>query len=76
MMKETAIQILARAIHDAGAQIVTSVPGTGATQVIDAFCRIAGRSLPYSFHEEVARAIAHGRGGLVRPLGNRNDDAR
>jgi TPP-dependent indolepyruvate ferredoxin oxidoreductase alpha subunit len=59
MLKNTA-EIVAGAIHDAGAGVVTHVPGFGASQVFDAFRRLSGDDCTISFHEEVAYTIAHG----------------
>ena len=60
MMKKSIAQIIAHAIHAARADVVTSVPGFGGTQVFDALEEISPRSHPNSFHEEVAYSIAHG----------------
>ncbi len=59
-MQKSIAQIIAHAIHDAGAGVVTNVPGFGGTQVFDAFREISPRSHPNSFHEEAAYSIAHG----------------
>jgi len=59
-MRKSVAQIIAQAIYDAGATVVTNVPGFGGTQVFDAFREVSGRSHPNSFHEEVAYSIAHG----------------
>jgi TPP-dependent indolepyruvate ferredoxin oxidoreductase alpha subunit len=59
-MRKSVAQIIAQAICDAGAGVVTNVPGFGGTQIFDAFREISGRSHPNSFHEEVAYSIAHG----------------
>jgi TPP-dependent indolepyruvate ferredoxin oxidoreductase alpha subunit len=59
-MGKSVAQIIAQAIYDAGATVVTNVPGFGGTQVFDAFREVSGRSHPNSFHEEVAYSIAHG----------------
>ena len=59
-MQKSVAQIIAQAIYDAGASVVTNVPGFGGTQVFDAFGEISPRSHPNSFHEEVAYSIAHG----------------
>lgn len=56
----TVAEAIATALHDAGIQIATHVPGHGATQTFEAFRSITGRNLPVSFHEEAAYAIAHG----------------
>ena len=59
-MRKNVAQIIAQAIYDAGASVVTNVPGFGGTQVFDAFREISPRSHPNSFHEEAAYSIAHG----------------
>jgi len=58
-MGRSVAQIIARAIYDAGATVVTNVPGFGCTQVFDAFREISPCNHPNSFHEEVAYSIAH-----------------
>ncbi len=59
-MRTTVAQLIAHAVHDAGARVVTHVPGFGGTQVFDAWCAITATSALPSFHEEVAYTIAHG----------------
>lgn len=59
-MGKSVAQIIAHALHDAGASLVTCVPGFGCTQVFDAFREFSSCSHPNSFHEEVAYSIAHG----------------
>jgi TPP-dependent indolepyruvate ferredoxin oxidoreductase alpha subunit len=59
-MRRGVAQIIAHAIYDAGATVVTHVPGFGGTQVFDALGEISPRSHPNSFHEEVAYSIAYG----------------
>jgi TPP-dependent indolepyruvate ferredoxin oxidoreductase alpha subunit len=51
---------LAFALQDAGVQVVTHVPATGATAIFDAYNKLAGTAPSYSFNEEVAYTIAHG----------------
>jgi len=51
---------LALALRDAGAEVVTNVPATGATAVFDAFHGTAGTVPSYSFNEEVAFTVACG----------------
>ncbi len=63
-MRETGAAIIAHAIGDAGASIVTNVPGFGGTQVFEALCEASSSAFLPSFHEEVAYSIAHG-GSLV-----------
>ncbi len=53
-------EALAAALADAGVQVATHVPATGATEVYDAFCERTGRPKIYSYNEETAHAIAHG----------------
>jgi TPP-dependent indolepyruvate ferredoxin oxidoreductase alpha subunit len=59
-MTKNVAQVIAQAIYDSGASIVTSVPGFGCTQIFDTFRAISLRDAPNSFHEEVAYSIAHG----------------
>jgi TPP-dependent indolepyruvate ferredoxin oxidoreductase alpha subunit len=59
-MRTTVAQLIAHAVHDAGARVVTHVPGFGGTQVFDAWCAMTATSTLPSFHEEVAYTIAHG----------------
>ena len=51
---------IAAALVDAGAQVATHVPATGAVEVFDAFCALSGRPKIYSYNEEAAYTIAHG----------------
>lgn len=51
---------VAAALADAGAQVATHVPATGATEVFDAFCDRVRQPKIYSYNEEVAYTIAHG----------------
>jgi TPP-dependent indolepyruvate ferredoxin oxidoreductase alpha subunit len=56
----TITEIVALAIRDAGAKVVTHVPGIGGTEVFAAFSQISSETHSRSFHEEVAYTIAHG----------------
>jgi len=51
---------IAHALNDGGIQLATHVPGFGAIQTFEAFCKLTGKDFPTSFHEEVAFGIAHG----------------
>lgn len=51
---------IAAALVDAGVQVATHVPATGAVEVFDAFCALSGRPKIYSYNEEAAYTIAHG----------------
>ena len=53
-------QSIASALVDAGTQVATHVPATGACEVFDAFCDLTQRPKIYSYNEEVAYTIAHG----------------
>jgi TPP-dependent indolepyruvate ferredoxin oxidoreductase alpha subunit len=57
-------QVIAHAVDDAGATVVTNVPGFGGTQVLEEYLMIARSVHPVSLHEEVAYSIAHGAGLL------------
>ncbi len=59
-MKSSFAQIAAQAVVDAGAGVVTHVPGFGVTQIFDAIRKIGGIRHPISFHEETAYTLAHG----------------
>jgi TPP-dependent indolepyruvate ferredoxin oxidoreductase alpha subunit len=59
-MKVTAREAIAAAMHAAGAEIATCVPGLGATGIFYDFCHLQSRRPVFSFHEEVAYTIAHG----------------
>ncbi len=59
-MQQHMAAIMARALVDAGAGVVTHVPGHGATEVFATFCALTQRQHALSFHEEVAYTIAHG----------------
>jgi TPP-dependent indolepyruvate ferredoxin oxidoreductase alpha subunit len=47
-------------LDDAGAPVVTNVPGFGGTQVLAEYLKIIRSVHPVSLHEEVAYSIAHG----------------
>jgi TPP-dependent indolepyruvate ferredoxin oxidoreductase alpha subunit len=53
-------QVIAHAVDDAGATVVTNVPGFGGTQVLQEYLMIIRSVHPISLHEEVAYSIAHG----------------
>ncbi|HOC37755.1 MAG TPA: thiamine pyrophosphate-dependent enzyme [Thermodesulfobacteriota bacterium] len=53
-------RIIAQALYDAAASVITNVPGFGGTQVFDAYCDIAGQPAVPCFHEEIAYSLAHG----------------
>ena len=55
-------QVIAHAVDDAGATVVTNVPGFGGTQVLAEYLMIVRSVHPVSLHEEVAYSIAHGAG--------------
>ncbi|MEE9913273.1 MAG: hypothetical protein K4571_16310 [Deltaproteobacteria bacterium] len=48
------------ALEDAGVQVVTHVPATGATAIFDAFHKLTSKTPSYAFNEETAYTIAHG----------------
>jgi TPP-dependent indolepyruvate ferredoxin oxidoreductase alpha subunit len=56
----TVSAIIARSVLDAGARVVTYVPGHGANEVFADLNRFADAPNHISFHEEVAYSIAHG----------------
>ncbi|OGV78651.1 MAG: hypothetical protein A3K19_31630 [Lentisphaerae bacterium RIFOXYB12_FULL_65_16] len=52
---------IARALCDAGVQLLLTVPATGASEIHDRYHELPGRPAKvYSFHEEVAYTVAHG----------------
>jgi len=51
---------IAQSIKDSGAEIVSCVPGFGGTEVFDSWIELNDGKPVYSFHEEVAFAVAHG----------------
>ncbi|MBN2254592.1 MAG: hypothetical protein JW736_02695 [Deltaproteobacteria bacterium] len=55
-------QSIARAVHDAGADVVLCVPATGTAKIFDEYTGIIARGAPYSYNEEVAYTVAHGAG--------------
>lgn len=59
-MNPVADRALSRSFQRCGVEVVTAVPGHGATQVFESCRRQFDRDLPYSYHEEVAFGIAHG----------------
>jgi TPP-dependent indolepyruvate ferredoxin oxidoreductase alpha subunit len=52
--------IIARAIDDSGAGVVTYVPGYGGSAIYRAYRKIKEEPVFISFHEEVAYTVAHG----------------
>jgi len=59
-MKTTIYQAIAYALNDLGVEIVTFVPGYGASDTFQFYNELTMRSLKMSFHEEVAYTISHG----------------
>jgi len=59
-MKDNVAYIISQALNDASASVVTNVPGSGGSQVFEAYSAIASAVCLPSFHEEVAYTIAHG----------------
>jgi TPP-dependent indolepyruvate ferredoxin oxidoreductase alpha subunit len=60
-MQHSLSYAIARALCDSGISLATHVPGHGATQTFQAFRDLQqSETLPVSFHEEPAYAIAHG----------------
>ncbi len=55
-------QSIARAVHDAGADVVVCVPATGPAKIFDEYNKIIPRNVPYSYNEEVAYTIAYSAG--------------
>ncbi len=59
-MKATISQAIAHALNDLGVEIVTFVPGYGASETFQYYNEMTLRNLKMSFHEEVAYTISHG----------------
>lgn len=59
-MKQTVSRVIARALHDLGVKVVTHVPGSDGTSIYNEWLKLSSRNDPFSFHEEVACAMAHG----------------
>ncbi|MEJ5351761.1 MAG: thiamine pyrophosphate-dependent enzyme [Melioribacteraceae bacterium] len=59
-MKAAVYQAIAHALNDLGVEILTFVPGYGASETFQFYNELTMRSLKISFHEEVAYTIAHG----------------
>jgi TPP-dependent indolepyruvate ferredoxin oxidoreductase alpha subunit len=57
---DTAANVIAQAIYDAGVTVLTYVPATGGQAAYNRFCQLSPQQQPLSFHEEVAFTIAHG----------------
>lgn len=53
-------EVIARTLIDQQADLVTCVPGFGGTQVFEAWWKLKGMEPRFSFHEEVAFAMAQG----------------
>jgi len=53
-------EVVAWALRDAGAKVVTNVPATGAVTLFDTYSRLAGVAPVYAFNEELAFTMAHG----------------
>jgi TPP-dependent indolepyruvate ferredoxin oxidoreductase alpha subunit len=50
---------IAMALQDAGVQVVTHVPATGATAIFDNYHALVGSAPDYAFNEELAYTMAH-----------------
>lgn len=59
-MKIKAREAIGMAVHAAGSEVATCVPGLGATEIFCDNCALQSRRPAFSFHEEVAYIIAHG----------------
>jgi TPP-dependent indolepyruvate ferredoxin oxidoreductase alpha subunit len=56
----TASDIIATALADSAAGVVTYVPGYGGSAIYRAYQKLKGEPVFISFHEEVAYTVAHG----------------
>ena len=59
-MKATVADTIGHALKDFGVDVVTHVPGYGASEAFLSYNTINFKRSPISFHEEVAYTIAHG----------------
>lgn len=59
-MKAKVSDAIANALKDLGVNIVTHVPGYGASEAFQSYNQINMKRSPISFHEEVAYTISHG----------------
>ncbi|HUS75592.1 MAG TPA: thiamine pyrophosphate-dependent enzyme [Methanothrix sp.] len=59
-MKVKAREAIGMAMHAAGTEVATCVPGLGATEIFCDYCALQSQRPVFSFHEEVAYTIAHG----------------
>ncbi|MCX7798110.1 MAG: thiamine pyrophosphate-dependent enzyme [Melioribacter sp.] len=59
-MKTIVYQAIAHALNDVGVEIVTFVPGYGASDAFQSFNELTFKNHKISFHEEVAYTISHG----------------
>ena len=59
-MKATVADAIGYALKDLGVEIVTNVPGYGASEAFLSYNTINLKRFPISFHEEVAYTISHG----------------
>lgn len=59
-MKTAIYQAIAHALNDLGVEVLTFVPGYGASETFQFYNELTMRNLKISFHEEVAYTISHG----------------
>ncbi len=59
-MQATMADAIAHALKDLGVDVVTHVPGYGASEAFSSYNTINFKRFPISFHEEVAYTISHG----------------
>lgn len=59
-MKATVHNAISHALIDLGVNVITHVPGYGASEVFTSYNELSQKRLPISFHEEVAYTICHG----------------
>jgi TPP-dependent indolepyruvate ferredoxin oxidoreductase alpha subunit len=58
--EKTISETLARAVINAGVEVVTYVPGFGGNEVFDDYNKISKKPFTISFNEEAAYSVAHG----------------
>lgn len=59
-MKATVSDAIGYALKDLGVEVITHVPGYGASEAFQSYNQINMKRFPISFHEEVAYTISHG----------------
>ena len=69
-------EAIASALRAGGTDVATCVPGLGATEIYDDYCKLQAQRPVFSFHEEVAYTIAHGAALAGKESVHRDESAR